>query len=234
MGSIFQFKHFKVDQTDCAMRINTDGVILGASAAVKSPDQILDIGTGTGVIAMMLAQRYPNAWVDAVEIEVQAAHRAAENLANSPFANRSEVIHSDINEYVTYKKYDLIVSNPPFFVNDLKSAEVRKGIARHAHESFFIKLIIKAATLLTEKGSLWLILPVKQSEWVILNAALYSMFPNAILQVHSDRNKDAFRQIISLTFNKTLTLTEQLFIYESQGVYTGQYKKLLKEFFLDF
>ena len=234
MGSIFQFKHFKVDQTDCAMRINTDGVILGASAAVVSPDQILDIGTGTGVIAMMLAQRYPDAWVDAVEIEVQAANRAADNLANSPFANRSEVIHADINEYVTNKKYDLIISNPPFFVNDLKSAEFRKGIARHAHESFFIKLIKKAATLLTYRGSLWLILPVKQAEWVILNAALYSLFPAVILHVHSDRNKDAFRQIICLTFTKSVTLTEQIFIYESQGVYTGQYKKLLKEFFLDF
>jgi tRNA1Val (adenine37-N6)-methyltransferase len=140
MGSLFKFKKFEVEQSGCPMRINTDGVLLGVIAEHSAPSRILDIGTGTGVIALMLAQRYENAFVDAVEIDPSAANRASLNFNTSIYAARMAAHGIAIEDYTPIDRYDLIVSNPPYFVNDLKSTEVRKGIARHAHEDFLIFL----------------------------------------------------------------------------------------------
>jgi len=234
MGNVFKFKQFQVDQSGCAMKINTDGVLLGALATQSAPASILDIGTGTGVIAMMLAQRFTDAWVDAVEIDEMAAQTAALNLSNSIFFSRSAVHHSDISTYKTDRKYDLILSNPPYFVNDLKNQEKRKGIARHTDEFFFNMLLERAASLLTEVGFLWLILPVKQANWVVTQAVLYRLFPNRILHIHSDEEKPEFRQIVCLSFRSAKPVHEYLYIYKSRGVYTDGYKTLLKDFFLNF
>src|SRR3954468_23378981 len=116
---MFQFKQFAVDQTGCAMKINTDGVLLGALATADEPGNILDIGTGTGVIALMLAQRFANATVDAVEIDQQAARTAESNFNNSVFSNRANLYAEAFESYLSRsdKKYELIVSNPPFYIN---------------------------------------------------------------------------------------------------------------------
>jgi tRNA1Val (adenine37-N6)-methyltransferase len=230
MGAIFHFKQFQVDQTGCAMKINTDGVLLAALADHPAPLTILDIGSGTGVIAMMMAQRFPEAQVDAVEIDAAAADRTAQNSKDSPFSSRLNVIHSDIVDFVPQRAYDLIISNPPYFVNDLKSEEKRKGMARHADEYFFTNLLLKSASLLTKKGCFWLILPLKQAAWVITNAVLYKLFPSHIYRVHSDKDKPEIRQIICLSFKQTTIKSKPLFIYESQQVYTEEYKNLLKDF----
>lgn len=234
MGNIFKFKKFQVDQHNCAMKINTDGVLLGAIVAHANPLQILDIGTGTGVIALMLAQRFPSAKVDAVEIDVPAADAAAQNCAGSPFAERTAVFSCSFEDFTATVKYDLIVSNPPYFVNDLKNPEKRKEIARHADEDFFDSLLRKTVKILTETGELWLILPVKQAEKVVVNAVLQKLFPSKIVHVYSDNSKESFRQIICLGFKSEPVINEHVYIYESQGVYTEQYKYLLKDFFLAF
>jgi tRNA1Val (adenine37-N6)-methyltransferase len=234
MGSIFHFKQFQVDQTGCAMKINTDGVLLAALADHPAPSTILDIGSGTGVIAIMMAQRFSDAYIDAVEIDAAAADRAAHNAVNSPFSSRLEVFHSDINDFNPNRYYDLIVSNPPYFVNDLKSVEERKGMARHADEYFFTNLLSKSASLLTKDGCFWLILPLKQAAWIITNAVLYNLFPSHIYRVHSDKDKPEIRQIICLSAKQTAIKSEQFFIYEYQQVYTKEYKSLLKDFFLNF
>ncbi|MBB5637514.1 tRNA1Val (adenine37-N6)-methyltransferase [Pedobacter cryoconitis] len=234
MGSIFKFKQFEADQTGCAMKINTDGVILGAVAAHPSPVNILDIGTGTGVIAMMLAQRFHTARVNAVEIDESAALTASKNCLNSPFSDRTEVDHCSFEDFKSDLKYELIVSNPPYFVNDLKNPEKRKEIARHAGEDFFESLLKKAAGMLTEDGLLWLILPVKQAEEVVVNAVLQKLFPSKIIHVYSDRTKASFRQIICLGFENHQPLQEHLYIYEAQNLYTDQYKYLLRDFLLAF
>jgi tRNA1Val (adenine37-N6)-methyltransferase len=235
MGSLFRFKRFEVDQQGCAMKINTDGVLLGGVVLHTLPLDILDIGTGTGVIAMMLAQRFDQAKVDAVEIDMSAAATAGKNFLHSPFAGRITIYPVSFEEFDTAAKYDLIVSNPPYFVNDLKNQEKRKEIARHTHEDFFDLLLRKAAKLLKDSGSLWLILPVKQAEKVVVNAVLYQLFPSKIIHIHSDAAKDAFRQIICLDFkNDRPLLQEHIYIYEAEGIYTDQYKKLLRDFFLAF
>jgi len=234
MGSIFKFKQFEIDQNGCAMKINTDGVLLGAVVAHQHPLSILDIGTGTGVIALMLAQRFPAARVDAVEIDESAAAAAGKNFLNSPFADRATVYAIAIEQFKTMVKYDLIVSNPPYFVNDLKSMEKRKEIARHAGEDFFELLLRKAASCLSDIGALWLILPVKQAEKVVVNAVLHQLFPSRIVHIYSDASKTSFRQIICLDFMNNRPVEEHIYIYESEGIYTDQYKQVLSDFFLAF
>lgn len=235
MGNVFKFKEFEIDQLGCAMKINTDGVLLGAIAVQQGAGNILDIGTGTGVVAMMLAQRYLEAKVDAVEIDPSAAAAAGKNFVQSPFAKRLKAYPLSFEKFTGAVKYDLIVSNPPYFINDLKNQEKRKEIARHANEDFFDLLMRKAASMLSSGGSLWMILPVKQGEKVMVNAVLYKLYPTRIIHVYSDKSKPAFRQIICLSFNHLqLLMEEHVYIYESQGEYTVQYKQLLKDFFLAF
>ena len=234
MGSIFRFKHFEVDQADCAMKINTDGVLLASISSHAAPYRILDIGTGTGVIALMLAQRYPKALVDAVEIDEKAAHTAGQNFQNSPFHQRLHAYCADITVFQPDKRYELIVSNPPYFVNDLKNPEVRKGVARHAHEDFFDALTRKVASLLSDTGQFWFILPVKQAEQLIVNAVLLRLFPTKIIHVFSDVSKPEFRQIVCLSFVNRVAEQENFYIYESNTVYSDAYKSLLKDFFLAF
>lgn len=234
MGSIFKFKKFEIDQAGCAMKINTDGVLLATIVAHPLPLRILDIGTGTGVIALMLAQRFADARIDAVEIDASAANAAHINSNNSPFAPRVSVHHSAFEKYKTEEVYDLIVSNPPYFVNDLKNKEIRKGIARHADEDFFDVLLLKAAAMLHENGSIWLILPVKQAETVQVKAVLQKLYPAKVIHVYSDRSKSEFRQIIVLGFTDKATVHENFYIYEAEGIYTASYKYLLKDFFLAF
>lgn len=234
MGSIFRFKHFEVDQAGCAMKINTDGVLLASISSHSSPHHILDIGTGTGVIAMMLAQRYPSALVDAVEIDEKAAQAAGQNFQNTPFHERLHAYCADITVFQRNQRYELIVSNPPYFVNDLRNPEIRKGMARHAHEDFFDALTRKVASLLSDTGQFWVILPVKQAELLVVNAVLLKLFPAKIIHIFSDVSKPEFRQIVCLGFDNQAAVHENFYIYESKGVYTDAYKLLLKDFFLAF
>lgn len=232
--SIFKFKQFEVDQAGCAMKINTDGVLIGATANHSSPKYILDIGTGTGVIALMMAQRFPTAFIEAVEIDAQATEAAHKNFENSSFSNRLRAKNIAIEQYSNTQKFDLIISNPPFFVNDLKNDEHRKGIARHADEDFFRLLVEKANQLLTNEGCLWLILPIKQADHVIEVAASFGLLLKERIHIHSDINKATFRQIICLAREKGIQKEIDFYIYESLKIHTEAYKLLLKDFFLAF
>ena len=126
MSSIFKFKQFEIDQTGCAMKVNTDGVLLGAMVNHHTPMRILDIGTGTGVIALMFAQRFPGAIIHAIEIDQQASETAKKNFQFSVFNDRLSVENIALEQYNSVERFDLIVSNPPFFVNDLKMKNIEK------------------------------------------------------------------------------------------------------------
>ncbi|MDQ0966888.1 tRNA1Val (adenine37-N6)-methyltransferase [Flavobacterium sp. W4I14] len=230
--SIFKFKQFEVDQTGCAMRINTDGVLLGATVRHPSPGLILDIGTGTGVIALMLAQRFPEAYIHAVEIDQQAAETAEKNFQFSVFSERLTIKHTSIEEYNCAQQFDLIVSNPPFFVNDLKSEAFRKGIARHADEDFFSMLIKKSSGLLADEGMIWLILPVKQANKVIDIASQYDLWLKERIHIHSDESKPTFRQIICLKKGEAVLKENDFYIYKSLKQHTHEYELLLRDFFI--
>lgn len=233
-AQIFKFKQFDVDQSGCAMKINTDGVLLGAFAKHPSPKTILDIGTGTGVIALMLAQRFTDVFITAVEIDRGASATAAQNFKNSSFCNRLTVENIAIEQFESVEKFDLIVSNPPFFVNDLRNADEKKGIARHAAGDFFDQLIKKAAVLLSENGQFWLILPVKQAEMLMDLALRHNLHVAHKICVCSDKSKPAVRNILCFGREEAQMSESNFYIYESRGVHTEEYKVLLKEFFLAF
>ena len=232
--SIFKFKQFEVNQTGCAMKVNTDGVLLAALAECENCENILDIGTGTGVVALMLAQRFENANIHAVEIDSEASATADKNFKNSAFSDRLLICNIAIEHYRNAKKFDLIISNPPYFVNDLRNAEEKKGIARHASDQFFEELIAKVDELLAPEGCFWFILPIKQAELLIKEAKRYDLSVSKQILLHSVQSKPAFRSIICLIRFKNEAEIVPFYIYEAENIYTNSYKKLLKDFFLGY
>jgi tRNA1Val (adenine37-N6)-methyltransferase len=234
---MFHFKQFSVDQSGCAMKINTDGVLLGALAEADDPQQILDIGTGTGVIALMLAQRFTNAQIDAVEIDEDAALTAGANFKNSPFATRLNIFPVDFERFFeehSEKKYDLIVSNPPFYLKSLESPEAKKSLAKHANEDFFESLISNAAQHLTQKGLFWMILPLQAAGIVKALAQQHNLFPQKNVAIQSFAESEPHREIICFGFEKVSVQLSNLTIYNAVNVYSEEYKKFLQPYFIVF
>ena len=237
MAGIFQFKKFAVDQTGCAMKINTDGVLLGALANADQPKSILDIGTGTGVIALMLAQRFISAQIDAVEIDESASLTANRNFRNSSFADRLAIFQQGFQSYFAEqadKKYDLIVSNPPFYLNSLESPKANKTVAKHTDKDFFEDLISGISKHLIINGLCWLILPLPTAELVKELAGEANLLLQKVISIHSFDHSEPHREIVSLGFNECKAESSKLVIYESVGNYSAEYKELLKPYFIAF
>jgi len=236
-SGIFKFKQFNIDQTSCAMKINTDGVLLGALADANQPKTILDIGTGTGVIALMLAQRFVEAKIDAVEIDRHAAETAGSNFSNSPFAERLNIYPLGFEEFFEQhpaKKYDLIVSNPPFYINSLKSPQRGKEIAKHADEGFFETLVKYASVHLNKNGILYLILPFETAELVVGLAIERNLFVKKSINVLTFGDSKPHRRILVFSMEKTEAYEKNFIIYESDKVYSKGYINALKNFFTIF
>jgi tRNA1Val (adenine37-N6)-methyltransferase len=234
---MFQFKQFAVDQSGCAMKINTDGVLLGALTQANNPQSILDIGTGTGVIALMLAQRFPDSKIGAVEIDEAAAATANRNFKASKFAKRLTGHYSGFEQYFQQnpdQKYDLIVSNPPFYIHSLKSPGEQRTVAKHTDEQFFDSLLGSAAKHLTENGLLWLILPINTSEVVQVIAATYGLHLHAKINVKSYPQSEAHRYIVAFSISESPVIAADFTIYEEPKRYTTQYEAALKDFFTIF
>ena len=237
MAGIFQFKQFAVNQTGCAMKINTDGVLLGALAEIINPQNILDIGTGTGVIALMLAQRFASAQIDAIEIDEPASLTATKNFQNSPFADRLGLFHQDFETYFEEhpeKKYDLIVSNPPFHINSLESPKANKTVAKHTDKVFFEGLIIGVSQHLTENGLCWLILPLQAAELVKELAVINGLFLQKKITIRSFEADKPHREILVLGINNIKLNDSKFVIYQEPKVYSEMYIATLKDFFTIF
>ncbi|HTK19767.1 MAG TPA: methyltransferase [Mucilaginibacter sp.] len=236
-SKVFQFKQFSVDQSACAMKINTDGVLLGVLANTSNPQNILDIGTGTGVIALMLAQRFISAKIDAVEVDQPAAETAGRNFQNSSFMDRLTIYPLGFSEFFEQnpnKKYDLIVSNPPFYINSLKSPEVKKELAKHADKLFFEELLLSASKHLQESGILCMILPVDTAEMVSGLAAKHKLNPQKRIFIQSFSESKPHRVVVAYGFETPQIIEEKFVIYESVGKYSEQYINLLKPYFIAF
>ncbi|MCA5006205.1 tRNA1(Val) (adenine(37)-N6)-methyltransferase [Sphingobacterium bovistauri] len=234
MGSVFRFKEFEINQQGCAMKINTDGVLLGALISSKHPLRILDIGTGTGVIAIMLAQQFPHTIVDAVEIDEDAYKASRLNFENSKFTSRLNAILGSFETMKSVEKYDLIVSNPPFYTNSLHNPDARKKLARHADFDFFDKLLVFANENISDHGQLTLILPVELAEYIAAEGEKIGLHIVKKILIKSFEETEVIRHIITLSKLRTEISTEEFIIYESQGVYSDGYRILLKPFFLAF
>ena len=234
---MFRFKQFGVDQSGCAMKINTDGVLLGAMAEADNPSNILDIGTGTGVIALMAAQRYATAEIDAVEIDEDAAQTAGLNFRNSPFTNKLTVFPLSFERYFEQfpeRKYDLIVSNPPFYIDSLKSPGPKKALAKHTDVDFFEKLVKAGSAHLTDGGCLWFVLPGTMAEMIIELSTQKLLYPKKVINIKSYTHSDLHRVVICFTFDRHLPEISNFTIYKAKDIYSDEYTTLLQPYFLAF
>jgi len=233
-NSWFQFQQFRVEQDRCAMKISTDAVLLGSLAQSNSPKQILDIGTGTGVIALMLAQRFAEAQVIALELDPDAAAQAAENCQASPFSQRIKVKEGRLQTYPEEERFDLIVSNPPYFPDHLKSSDAKRNQALHTDNLSFNELIQKAGRLLADSGSLWIILPPRQMRDFAALAAQQNLHPVDQFLIRDTATKPIHREVICFTPLPALTdiSSRELYLKLEDGSYSEEYKALLAGFLL--
>lgn len=232
MSKIFQFKQFSIDQTNCGMKVNTDAALLGSLAKNNGAGRILEIGTGTGVIALMLAQRYPSALIDAVEIDPLAADTAELNFKTSPFAGSVNLIRSSFEQHFlsSRSKYDLIVSNPPYFINSLQSDDPAKQLARHTNEDFFKTLISASSEHLSSTGLIYLILPLDTAELVKGFLAKSVLGVKKTILIHSFHESKPYRCILVIGIMEGIMEKQKFVIYESRNVYTEEYRMLLKDY----
>lgn len=232
----FQFKKFTLFHDKCAMKIGTDGVLLGAWANIANTKIILDVGTGTGLIAIMLAQR-GKAMIDAIEINEAACMQARENISGCPWASRIRLINASFQEYAKdcNKKYDLIVSNPPFYTNQYKPAETTRSVARHDDSLSLKETIFFAEQILSHKGILSVIIPVESMKDFTVYLSHVNLFVIRVLQVIPSPGKPVRRVLIEAGRNKTDTETDSLTIDTGRRHdYTHEYKLLTKDFYLAF
>lgn len=215
------------------MKVNTDGVLLGALANAVEPHSILDIGTGTGVIALMLAQRFAGACVDAVEIDEPAALTARFNFEHSPFAGRMNSYALGFEEHLKMsceKKYDLIVSNPPFFLNSLESPGVKKNLARHADHGFFQKLVGTIAQQLSDEGICAMVLPVSTSTVVKQLLSGNDLCLQQTISVRSFPDSELHREIITFGLSRKTESSSDFVIYSAPKIYSELYQSTLRDF----
>ncbi len=230
----FRFKQFTVHHNRCAMKVGTDGVLLGAWAGTKLPVRtILDVGTGSALIALMLGQRFPDARIHAVELDAEACTQAQENVSSSPFANRIEVYNDDFQHFISNEKYDLIVSNPPFFEHSLKNASVAKSTARHTDTLSPEVLIQNAIRYLSTHGRIAAIYPATML--FRLKALAYSFGLNVvrICNVYPRADVSVKRVLVELAWEKCVCTETSLVIEECRHVYTSDFKHLTQDFYLD-
>jgi len=233
---MFAFKKFSVNQDKTAMKIGTDAVLLGAWCPIDNhPNTILDIGTGSGIIALMLAQRTEAQQIDALEIEENAYEQAVDNFENSPWSDRLFCFHAGLDEFVDDPEveYDLIVSNPPFYVEDYKTSNAQRDLARFQDAMPFEDLVAAVDLLLSENGVFAVIIPFKEEERFIDLCAEMELFPTKITRVKGAHNRPIVRSLMAFKRFELTTLTaDELVIEINRHEYTDAYIELTKDFYL--
>ena len=231
----FRFKKFTVYHDKCAMKVGTDAVLLGAWADTSFCRNILDIGTGTGIIALMLAQR-SQATVEAIDIDKEACVQATENAAASPYTERIKVVHASCADFAAsnqQKRYDLIVSNPPYFINSLKCPDNKRTVARHTDTLLLSDLIREAQTLLSPSGRIALVLPYERLEEVKALASANHLYICRQTDVIPTPGAAPKRLLVELsTTEENIKNRDTLTIEEARQQYTPEYIALTKEFYL--
>ena len=256
---MFKFKQFTIHQDRTAMKVGTDGVLLGAWAPIApTANKLLDIGTGTGLIALMLAQRLTqytmqnakctidaeksNLWrenhelkIDAIDIDLSSIEQATENIKNSPFASHITTHHTSLQEHTTTEKYDAIVCNPPYFVASLKCPDANRTQARHTDTLSFDDLLQHSARLLNPEGSLSVILPINEGHQLIELAPKYEFTLTQLVHVHptpTSEPKRLLMHFIKQSTKNSSILNSKLTIELARHQYTPEYIALTKNFYL--
>lgn len=242
MSKPFQFKQFTVNQDRCAMKIGTDGVLLGAWTSIANiPFSVLDIGAGTGVLSLMIAQRSDAETIEAIEIDDDAFEQCSENFENSDWADRLFCYHASLLEFVEdlsadkagiEDKYDLIICNPPFYTEDYKTDSKARDLARFNDAMPFEHLIYAVVNLLSDTGLFAVVIPYKAEDNFVNLTSKVGLYPKRILRVKGHPNSEIKRSLLEFSFEETEIETSELVIESARHQYTEAYINLTQEFYL--
>ena len=232
----FEFKQFIVYQDRAAMKVGTDGVLIGAWAQADAPQRVLDIGCGTGLIALMVAQRWPEARIDAIDSDQNAYNQSRANFENSCWSQRLTAHLVKLQEFESEQSYDLIISNPPYFVNSLKNSDSSKSAARHTDSLSHAELLEHAARLLSDIGRFALILPADLKTELLRESQQVGLWAHRVTDVLDREDRNPIR--IMVEFRKYICsqpIVDRLIIRDlTSNDYTEQYKSLTRDFYLKF
>lgn len=238
-NSYFQFKQFTIQQDRSAMKVTTDGCLFGAWVAEEVKNQkskiknVLDIGTGTGLLSLMFAQKNPTAVIDAIEIDKDAFEQAKENIDVSPWKDRINIKHGDAKIFSFHKKYDRITSNPPFYENELKSPGNKKNIAHHSDDLSLNELLIVTKKLLADNGKFFFLFSYKRKQDIEEALNFHSLFVHQLILLKQSTQHDYFRIIIEGGLQKRdEVVTKEISIWDHQKQYTDEFTYLLKDYYL--
>jgi len=230
-NSFFSFRQFSISQDRCAMKVGTDGVLLGAWA--PGGQRILDVGTGTSLIALMMAQRFPTSHVVGIDVDDEACLQAVENVENSPFSDRVKIVKSSLQEFLVEESFDAIVSNPPYFVNSLKNPDARRTLARHTDSLSFDDLFRGVGRLLSEYGVFSIIIPTDALEQMLLNACQYGFYVSRQVAVKTVERKLPKRYLLSFRRQSPEHVVEEIKVMtDSEGSRSTWFDALTREFYL--
>ena len=233
-NSYFRFKQFTINQDKCAMKVGTDGCLLGAWADIAQSRNILDVGCGSGLIAIMTAQRCSEARITGVELDEDAASQARENAEASPWSERIEIVHKDFLQYVPKEKFDTILSNPPYFTNSMKCPDDKRSKARHDDSLASDALLAHACKLLLDGGKLSVVIPAGQNETWSKQAETVGLQLTRITFIHTRATAAPKRVLMEFTTGDNVTtLSKRDFILEDEpGKYSEEATRLLQPFYL--
>lgn len=231
----FRFKKFTVYQDKCAMKVGTDGVLLGLWTGIEHAGSCLDIGTGTGLISLILAQKEHNLRIDAIDIDKVAIEQAKENIAASPFSDRINCYHSSLQVYTEEcgKKYDLIVSNPPFFQNSLKTPDNKRTLARHTDSLSVNELISSAVNLLSDRGKMCFIYPADYRDMLTELAEINKLHITRFTNVFPTPRANVKRILIELSKEEKEISENNLILEIERHRYSDDFRELAKNFYLN-
>jgi tRNA1Val (adenine37-N6)-methyltransferase len=233
MSAFFRFKQFTIHHDKTSMKVGTDGVLLGAWANPKSSNTILDIGTGTGVIALMMAQRsLKNCTIVAVELEPDAFNQALENVRQSPWPQKIQVHQSAIQDFTTDKKFDLIISNPPYFQNSQKPPDEKRIQTRHTVTLSFQELIHAVVRLLDVNGKFNVILPYQEGLSFIALANQNQLYCTRQWSFRTRKEKPIERWLLEFAFKASPVEKGEVVLYDSGEEWSEDYKSLTRDFYL--
>lgn len=234
MNNYFKFKEFTIEQEHCAMKVGTDGVLIGAWAAVGA-GRTLDIGCGSGLISLIIAQRESKAKITAIDLDEGAIKQSEININNSDWSDRIEVKQISLQEFTAESGFNYIVSNPPYFINSLSAPNKERTLARHTDSLPFTDLASGVSRLLSEKGIFSLILPYVEANIFVVEAAKHNLFCTKRIDIKGRANKPVKRVMMQFEKERKELISEEMIIEDGgRHEYSQKYRELTKDFYLKF